>query len=164
MNFIKTFLTLSIASLILLLSMSFSVQDSTKSINYCNARYDFCVEYPQAIFKTIKKSSNADGVYAISISGDQELIVAGYYNVLNVDIEEEYETFLAAISDDKKTLTIQDVRKDKYFFEVAILMNGKWTYKKVLQQNDKFIALTIRTNNYEDLNLLKEEVQLILTI
>jgi hypothetical protein len=66
---------------------------------YCNARFDFCVEYPTTLFGEKLTPTNADGVLLRSDDRNISLAIYGEYNIFANTLVEQQELIFKALTE-----------------------------------------------------------------
>ena len=96
-----------------------SFENKTSFKTYCNARYDFCIQYPDILIQQ-EESENGDGTHFISKDGKIDMSAWGSYT----DIDDDYRFA-------KEDVQITYETKKKSFFVVTgYLKTGKGFYRK----------------------------------
>lgn len=156
---LKAFLVLFCFSLFNTSGQTTNIEESnTEGKKYCNVRYDFCMEYPEEIFTTIEYSVNGDGIIAQSRDGKIEFIAAGFNNVLETSIDEEYELFLKSVTKNEGKIQVLKTDKNKDYFESTIITGSKFIYIKAFKKENDFVTLTIKADKNIDIEELKEQI------
>jgi hypothetical protein len=155
-------------TLLLFSLFSFSGILAQETGKYCNGRYNYCLEYPEALFPKKDISENNDGLVLTSADGDIQVRVFGYFNVMDWPIQDEYEDFLEVVKSSLK-VPIDDVSTvfsgDE--FESVITAGDKIHYERTILKDNNFISLTIATNRRgmdditHSLDSLKQQVSLL---
>lgn len=129
---------------------------------YCNARYEFCVEYPSSFFDTEVKADNGDGMIAYSKDVRYKLSMAGSKNVANQDcwnlFEQQIKLPLEAESDSRILYMV--IQND--YYETAYFRGEYAYYRKLIRSGEDNIILEIQSprKNYSKLKRLKKKVRL----
>ncbi len=135
---------------------------------YCNPRYDFCLEYPQAIFTERHSSANDDGLVLMSADRDVRMRVSGYYNVMGWSAAEEMEDFKTALKDrygSKLELIAQ--HKTAEGVEATFKAGHITIYCLIVVRGESFVCLEIETNLQKQFNpshalpLLLQDIKLL---
>lgn len=131
---------------------------------YCNTRFNYCLDYPTAIFDGIVESDNDDGIQLVSEKYHLTLSVAGSHNVLEWSFQELYEMEMNDIIAHYEVIReIQSVFTDAYY-EAEWKADGCLLYTKIYNFNGTLVTIELETaeNAPTDIyELLKE--QLIIT-
>lgn len=128
--------------------------------NYCNARFEFCVNYPQDLFVSKDVSDNGDGIVLTSSNKEVKLTISGVQNVLNEDLEGIYEDLKYSISFSEGGIENEIIETGEKFFLTSFTANEKNFFVKAIEHQDDFIVLlaeTISTSNF-NLSDFKSEV------
>lgn len=114
---------------------------------YCNPRYDFCLEYPQAVFAERHSSANDDGLVLMSADRDVRMRVSGYYNVMGWSAAEEMEDFKAALKDRYGSkLELISQHQTAEGIEATFKVEYITIYCLLTVRGDSFVSLEIETN------------------
>lgn len=118
------------------------------SKEYCNVRYDFCLEYPDYIFTKSDVSPNGDGIILTSKDENTQLRASGYYNVMELPVTSEYEDFLEVIKLDNEGMTIRELEKrfSDNEFECLIEAGNQLYYQKTELYGHDFVSLSLIIN------------------
>ncbi len=109
--------------------------------NYCNGRFNFCVQYPSELFLTTPPPSNNDGRTFISKDGTIQLIVFGTYQ-LHWTLPETFDMALHAIkSQQTESDWMSSQILGKQYFEISGTVEGNYYYRKTFKRNHQFITL-----------------------
>lgn len=136
-------------SILLLLPffIGFSSKSSTTVSNehdYCNARFDFCLEYPKGVFTQQTKSDNDDGIGLSSTDGLFKAQAFGAYNVVGSTTADLYQELVTELSGKNKKLNIVSNDISKTMYEATFLGDKELLYYRVqLVQNNAVITLMI---------------------
>lgn len=138
--------------LLLPLAIGFSSYDGTPTTaaprdtgRYCNARFDFCLNYPDQLFTQKAKSDNDDGVRLTSADGKLCVEVSGSYNVANWSLTDIYDfTFQDITADHPDEVKYISYNIGKTSYEATFqYANELHYYHTVLLQNNSFVTLLI---------------------
>ncbi len=61
---------------------------------YCNARFEYCVDYKDHFFDAIERSDNGDGVLLFNTDSKIRMIVSGTYNVMDYSASDLVDDYL----------------------------------------------------------------------
>lgn len=143
-----------LASFIIMASLSFFIPKEDHEYTnenhlaldskYCNARFDFCTEYPDTLLPYKFISKNNDGITLQTKDEKVIVIVAGIRRVLDQDID--------ALFDDYVTDRLKHFEDGKIFYEEfkdnyykTSFTDGKYHYlQKLYTLNDKNIIYQIK--------------------
>lgn len=95
---------------------------------YCNARFDFCVEYP-ASFVNLPPPENNDGLTFLST--DKKTKILAFGSLASEDFDRIDQEFNIAIS--KINLTYKKVTKDWFVFS-GLGKQGEIVYRKTVKK------------------------------
>ncbi|MBI1226729.1 MAG: hypothetical protein GC192_15955 [Bacteroidetes bacterium] len=121
-----------------------AVDFSSGGNEYCNARFDFCLQYPTAIFTHQINSDNADGVSLFSDDGMINAKVYGAYNIVGTSMEDFYQEMVTELSTKNKKIVVlkNDVNKTNY--EATVQGDKTIVYYHAMQQdNNVVVTLTV---------------------
>jgi hypothetical protein len=131
---------------------------------YCNARYDFCVDFPKELFTKKITSDNEDGIRLTSYDGKVCVEASGVHNVGNWSITDLYDfTFQDITADYPDEVQYLDYEIGKKQYEATFkYANELHYYKTVLQDNNCYVTLMIAVpqGSQKLLNSLKKQVTL----
>lgn len=130
---------------------------------YCNSRYDFCLEYPDAVLNQKHVAENNDGIAVLSADENFQLRVYGYFNVMGWSVSEEYQDFLEVMRSNNDGEVIKELEKSftENQFEVLFLVGGrKLHYEKTVLKGNHFISFTLEANRRGNLSFEDAQVQL----
>ena len=160
----------NIKLIIALLSISFLfvnfTNGQTPTEKYCNARYDFCVEYPSSIFTEKYESANGDGIELINKDGNAYVVASGANNTLNTTVEAEYKNFLNYVIHSEGAIKEIDSFKGDNFLEITVQVRNKYFYYQTYISDKFIIAAMVRTDlddpkaSLAAFNYLKDAVSL----
>ncbi|MBK9018179.1 MAG: hypothetical protein IPM82_31315 [Saprospiraceae bacterium] len=133
--------------LVLPLFIGFSSRNTADTSNdhdYCNARFDFCLNYPTAVFTQTVNSDNDDGISLSSADGLLNAQVYGVYNVEDASILNLYQELVDKLAGMNKRVEVvsSDVNITSY---EATFRGDKEVqyYRTVLQPNNVIVTLMI---------------------
>jgi hypothetical protein len=108
---------------------------------YCNARFDYCVEYPVGFLSPQGEADNADGQAFLSKDAVVSMKVWGSNNVLNESLEQRYNEDLQSGRNGKpKRFITYKIIKQNYY--IVSGREGKQIfYQKTSLANDVFKTL-----------------------
>lgn len=118
---------------------SVQADNSIQYGNYCNGRYDYCIDYPKSLYPQ-QESGNGDGRVFKDKMGDEVLRVYGSPNGEALTIDQQFENDLVGFgeADGTKGRTITYQKCGKNFYVLSGFMKGKVFYKKVILKADGF--------------------------
>ena len=121
------------------------------SKEYCNSRYDFCVEYPDYIFTKADVSANGDGIILTSQDENTQLRASGYFNVMELPVKSEYEDFVEVVKLDNEGTTVRELESNfgENDFECLLEAGNQLYYQKTLLSGHDFISLSLVINQKE---------------
>ncbi len=113
---------------------------------YCNARFDFCLNYPNQLFTQKDKSDNDDGVRLTSADGKFCLEASGSYNVANWSLTDIYDfTFQDITADhpDEVKYISYNIGKTSYEATFQYANELHYYHTVLLPSNNSFVTLLI---------------------
>lgn len=157
---INFFLMLALPSLIAYSSASSSAE--MRENQYCNTRFNFCIEYPSQVFTSGFEADNSDGVRLYSADKDVSLEISGSYNVLNWSQEEAYFFYVEQLKEQHPNVRELSNKSGSNYFESVFKVGDKLEYYKVVIQDDAYITLILTVNEgmQEMLNAIRDEVRI----
>lgn len=129
---------------------------------YCNPRYDFCVNYPSTILENEIISDNNDGIILQSEDKNFVVTVSGSQNILRKDTWELYNEFVAEpLSKQPLSRVVYVIVRDNYY-ETSFIKNGRRHIQKLYNFGDKHIILDAEgsPDKYYSLRNIKENIEL----
>ena len=112
---------------------------------YCNARYFFCVEYPDTLLPNKTISDNGDGIILSSDDNEVVVTIAGSRSVLNRRTPDLYADFVAdRITKDEDSRVIYEI-VDRKYYEVSFIDGAYHYYQKLFHQGNKYVIYQIVT-------------------
>ena len=138
-----------------------SISASRNNGNYCNARYDFCVSFPEELFTKKVTSDNDDGIRLTSTDGKVCVEVSGAHNVGNWSITDLYDFTVQDITADHPDIVrYVDYKIGRNSYETTFqYANELHYYKSMLHHNNTYITMMIAVPLGMEslLNKLKDE-------
>jgi hypothetical protein len=125
----------------LLLCLLVEPSYAQKYEKYCNARFDYCVEYPIGFLSPQGEADNADGQAFLSKDAVVSMKVWGSNNVLNESLKQRYYEDLQGGKNGKlqRVITYRIIKQNYY---VVSGREGKRIfYQKTSLANDMFKTL-----------------------
>jgi hypothetical protein len=124
--------------LVLLLFVSSSVLAQNVLKHYCNARFQFCIDYPSN-FVMQSPPDNDDGRTLKSKDGLVKMLVYGSNNSLMEKLETRFNA--ESTSSDSRKVSYKLFKPD--FFVISGIENNRVFYQKVLFKNDEYKTFLI---------------------
>jgi hypothetical protein len=109
---------------------------------YCNARFDFCLQYPSDIFTHRVSSDNDDGISLYSMDGMIKARVFGAYNVEGATMADMFQTLVDELAAANKQLVVLTNDMGKTAFEATFRGDKEMYYYRTVSQPDN-ITLTL---------------------
>ena len=117
------------------------------SDSYCNARYDFCVEYPKDVFTAEVTPTNADGIFLSTPNREVTMAVFGEYNAFDFTLEEQHNFLLKSISESDGYFIDQLTVYSVDGFTTNIETPEKQIELRSQKIGDHFVTVIIKMNN-----------------
>jgi hypothetical protein len=118
---------------VLFLLLSSSVMAQSAMLHYCNARFAFCIDYPNH-FVMQPAPDNNDGRTFKSQDGLAKMLVYGSNNSLLEKLETRFNA--ESTSSETRKVTYKLFKPD--FFVISGIENKSVFYQKVLFKNDEY--------------------------
>ena len=131
--------------------------------NYCNSRFNFCVDYSADLLPTQQVAENGDGVILRSDVGAAQVKVNGSHNVFSWTPAELYTfTLENALSSEPKDVAVVSKLIGEDFYECLLLDDGKNIYVKAFFVGDHYVQMFIEVpaNRPELMDSLREDVRI----
>lgn len=106
---------------------------------YCNARFDFCLQYPDAIFTQSVKSDNDDGISLYSEDGLMRAKAYGAYNIEGATMEGLYQMLVNELATTNSNLVIMSNDVGKTAYEATFLGDKEMYYYRIVTHPDNII-------------------------
>lgn len=110
---------------------------------YCNARFDFCIEYPVNILLPNPAPANQDGREFISANDNIEVAAFGMYRI-NESLADYFEQIQEVITYKPENQLFETILTDSYFM-ITGFVDGKMYYQKTFLEDNKFVSLIIES-------------------
>ena len=137
------------------------VEDNGK---YCNARFDFCVKFPDLLLTEKIVSDNDDGIRLTSKDGKVCAEISGIYNVGNWSLTDIYDfTFEDITTDYPDDVKYVSYHIGKTSYDAIFEYGGELHYyKTLLHKNNSIVTLMIAVPKGMEslLNNLKEDIEI----
>jgi len=120
------------------------VDDLIQFDTYCNARFGYCIEYPEGIIYPQPESQNGDGRVFKNKQSEEVLTVFGRMNADpdggTISLEQQYDDDLhgALEENGNKDRVITYQKLGKTFFVISGYKKGKIFYQKTILKEDAF--------------------------
>jgi hypothetical protein len=158
MKLISLFLTIAVFPM-LLGQPAFSAQED----QYCNVRFNYCLNYPAALLTKSADAENTEGAIFTTANQNFTVRVGGSYNVLDWNFRDLYAMEVESLkSTYEKVNELQSNFGEAYYY-AAFSAGDKLFYFKVYRFNDILVSLTIEAPAGTDFSVV-EELQKELTI
>lgn len=110
---------------------------------YCNARYDFCIEYPEKYFSAAVEADNGDGITLSTFDGDGRVAVFGSFNVMNWSLEDIYYfNFEAAVRENPEVKTVES-HLDGDQGDVTMQVGNETRFFRIWRLKDTYVTMEI---------------------
>jgi hypothetical protein len=147
------FLVLFLTMIPLCLPKNSLAQKKISYALYCNARFGYCIKYPDKILKPQREAQNGDGRAFTDKRGDNVLLVFGSRNDDKkgdpIPIQKIYDLELKGGQfHEHPNRTITYSKLGKTFYVISGIEDGKIYYQKTFQltgENDGYFAEAILT-------------------
>jgi len=125
------------------------------SKEYCNSRYNFCVEFPDYIFTKEEVAPNGDGIILTSEDDNIQARVSGYNNVMDWPVRAEYRDFLDLIEYENEGVEIKEIQTDfaTDHFECLLEVGPQLYYENTHLIGEDFINLSMQLNRNGNWNM-----------
>lgn len=117
-----------------------SAVETSPAHDYCNARFDFCLQYPKGVFTQMIKSDNDDGVSLYSTDRLLTAQVYGSYNVVGATTTDLYKELVNELSKTNNKLVVVDSDLNKTTYEAMFLGDKEMRYYRTTFQADNAIV------------------------
>jgi len=124
---------------------------------YCNSRYNYCIDYPKNILFEQLESINGDGTIFKTRDGKEKLRAYGTLNMdmltaTDLTLDQQFKAELHSFSQDKSTITYKKIGES--FFVISGYDSGTIFYLKVIKRldhmgYDAFAYALLRYNDSE---------------
>ena len=122
--------------------------ESGNDQNYCNARFDFCLQYPTTVFTRRVSSDNDDGVSLFSEDGLIKAQVYGAYNIEGSTMENYYQEMVTELSTKNKKVVVLSNDVNKTDYEATVQGDKTIVYYHTMQRaNNVIVTLVISVPN-----------------
>ncbi|MFK7808208.1 MAG: hypothetical protein AB8F74_10450 [Saprospiraceae bacterium] len=155
-------------NLIVLFILPFIMPKSEETIStetyseYCNVRYDFCVNYPSHILSDKFVSDNDDGVVLSNANNNLTVTVSGSPVVSGKSVSDMYDDIVVKyLEEENGDREIYIIIQEDYF-ETSFIRGDQMYYQKLKREGGDDIMLEIvgpKGSKYS-INDLKEKIEL----
>lgn len=142
MKYLKSIIAIFIINF-LLLNTSFAQNQAGE---YCNPRFNFCIEYPSDIFTEKMLSTNGDGIELTNDNGDVYLFASGSNNILTTSVEAEYKNFLNYMVATEGQVKELETNRVGNMLEVSIQNGKKYFFYRTYISDNYLVAVLIKTD------------------
>ena len=135
-------------SLLVMVTLPFIISDRAENAidtaKYCNARFQFCVEYPIDILSDKIISDNGDGIILRSKEEQVSATFLGSWNVENKTPKELYQLYVGkkVNRDSDSELVFKEISEKD--FEVSFIDGAFQVYERLYVLDDKFLLFQIK--------------------
>ncbi|GJM32223.1 MAG: hypothetical protein DHS20C18_12240 [Saprospiraceae bacterium] len=133
---------------------------------YCNKRFNYCLQYPSDYFLKMEKSDNGDGITLKTPDEAIDLQVTGSYNVMDWSIKDiYYHTFDQDIRGDLNTQVVTSLFDDT-FSEVTLKSGNRLEFFQTYLLDNAYVTINISVpaNTPELLEQLRKSVNLSVSV
>jgi hypothetical protein len=106
---------------------------------YCNARFEYCISYPQGLLDPQPEADNGDGRKFLSSDHEVLMLVYGQNNALDETLAGKY----AEASANKAGRRVSYKLKKEKWFVVSGIKNDRIFYQKTMFRNGQFLTFSI---------------------
>jgi hypothetical protein len=106
---------------------------------YCNARFEYCILYPQSLLEPQPEADNGDGRKFLNSDQEVVMLVYGQNNALDETLAGKF----AEASANKAGRTVTYKLKKKTWFAVSGIENDRVFYQKTIFRNGQFLTFSI---------------------
>ncbi len=117
-----------------------NLAEATSDHDYCNTRFDFCLEYPKVVFTQQIKSDNDDGISLFSADGLFNAKAYGAYNVVGATTVDLFQELVKELSAKNKKLDIVSNNISKTTYEVTFLGDQEMLYYRIMLLPDNAVV------------------------
>lgn len=110
---------------------------------YCNARFDFCVQYPAKLLPKQYKATNGDGSRWSNEDHSIQLSVAGSHNVEGWNIEAINQFYFDQLIRKDTSVHLMAIHTDDTYGWVKMRFADKVQYFSVQLLNNSYVTLLI---------------------
>jgi hypothetical protein len=118
----------------------FAVHSQLPSFSrYCNARFDYCIDYPKNILHPLKESDNGDGRIFANSLGENKLLVFGGLNFDDSGnpktIEQLYNESIIGMSNEG-TITFKRLAHNHFYISGQTIRGQIFYRATIIKKND----------------------------
>ena len=132
------------------------------NIEYCNSRYNFCIEYSPSTLPKKLISDNGDGIILYSKNNTEKVSISGSWSVLNWDCWQLYEDSVTKkIKESPDSRLIYGIVTPEYY-EASFIDGDLHFYRKLYHLGSKYIEVQIIVpkGQKDRINEIREEIEL----
>ena len=138
-------------------------EDKTTDLTeYCNSRFQFCVEYPTSIFPEKIIPDNGDGITLTSKKEHLSATFFGSWNVDNKTPKELYQLYIGkkVNQDPDSELVFKDISSKD--FEASFIDGEFQIYERLFVVDDKFLVLQIKApeKDNERIDIVRKNIKI----
>jgi len=124
----------------------FTASTTPTLAEYCNARYEFCINYPAEYFDDTKRADNADGIILKSEDELVRLAISGSYNVLDWSLEDIYLQTFEEIAKDEDAVNLVDYSIEENMHDCVYEFKDYFLYMKTILLEEKYVTVRLEVN------------------
>lgn len=111
---------------------------------YCNSRFDFCLDYSPTLLPRQEASANDDGLVLWAENNEAKVTANGAFNVFSWNPRELFDFNLENVfpGQPENAIVVSEVFGSD-FFEVLLVSDGVDIFQKAFLKNGKYVLLTI---------------------
>ena len=130
------------------------VNDETYT-EYCNLRFDYCLNYPGEELKQQESSDNGDGVVFATKDGKVTMTIVGSYNIMQWSPQDIYLfTFEDELNDPNIFVENIETEMNDNGFEARYNVDGEYWYYKMYLLDDAYVMLHLQSE-FEDFEMVE---------
>jgi len=130
-------------------------------VRYCNARFQFCVEFPDTLLPVQVISDNSDGI--ILKSKDEKVVatIAGIQGVTSRNTWDLYDDFVGEWMEDEGVKIISENIEQNYY-KVSFIDGKNKYWQHLFNMGDKYVIFQIVAPKSEahQIDKIREHLQL----
>lgn len=132
---------------------AFTLPDEVKNetyTEYCNLRFDYCLNYPGEDLEQQESSDNGDGAVFATEDGKIMMTIVGSFNIMQWSPQDIYLfTFEDQLNDPNTFVENIDTDINENGFQARYNVDGEYWYYKMYLLDDAYVMLHLRSE-YED--------------
>ena len=139
---------------------------SHSKAQYCNTRFEFCVNYPAPLLPEQRVSDNDDGVILKTTDRSSQVSVYGSFNVFKWTPKDLFEFTIKELPGGGGDIKVLTSLFGDDFYECAFLHGTSQYYHRGYFVKDRYVQMVAQTpvNRPEMMSRLREDVTVQLTV